>query len=108
MQWSEGIQEFGFDCKVRKLSPKTIDNYSKQLRYFQRYLQSEFELVEIEKVKAYVIAWTNYLSEPCCHEIMISPNSKARICEYLAAWADWDGYEPPSNFEFCGRQKAGE
>ena len=33
MQWSEGIQEFGFDCKVRKLSPKTIDNYSKQLRY---------------------------------------------------------------------------
>lgn len=55
MQWSEGIQEFGFDCKVRKLSPKTIDNYSKQLRYFQRYLQSEFELVEIEKVKAYHI-----------------------------------------------------
>ncbi|MBQ8952782.1 MAG: tyrosine-type recombinase/integrase [Clostridia bacterium] len=61
MQWSEGIQEFGFDCKVRKLSPKTIDNYSKQLRYFQRYLQSEFELVEIEKVKAYhvkqFLAW---------------------------------------------------
>lgn len=55
MQWSEGIQEFGFDCKVRKLSPKTIDNYSKQLRYFQRYLQSEFELVEIEQVKAYHI-----------------------------------------------------
>ena len=47
MDWKEGIQEFGFDCKVRKLSPKTIDNYSKQLRYFQRYLQSEFELVEI-------------------------------------------------------------
>ncbi len=55
MQWSEGIQEFGFDCKVRKLSPKTIDNYSKQLRYFQRYLQSEFDLVEIEQVKAYHI-----------------------------------------------------
>lgn len=55
MQWNEGIQEFEFDCKVRKLSPKTIDNYSKQLRYFQRYLQSEFELAEIERVKAYHI-----------------------------------------------------
>ena len=55
MQWSDGIQEFGFDCKVRKLSPKTIDNYSKQLRYFQKYLQSEFDLVEIEQVKAYHI-----------------------------------------------------
>jgi len=21
------IQEFGFDCKIRKLSPKTIENY---------------------------------------------------------------------------------
>ncbi|MBQ6672066.1 MAG: site-specific integrase [Spirochaetales bacterium] len=51
MQWSEAIQEFGFDCKVRKLSPKTIDNYTKQLRYFQRYLQSEFEVAEIGQVK---------------------------------------------------------
>jgi len=69
MQWSEGIQEFGFDCKVRKLSPKTIDNYSKQLRYFQRYPQSEFELVEIEKVKAYVIAWTNYYPNPAAMKL---------------------------------------
>ena len=68
MQWSEGIQEFGFDCKVRKLSPKTIDNYSKQLRYFQRYLQSEFDLVEIEQVKAYHIrqslAWMDDKERP--------------------------------------------
>ena len=27
------IQEFGFDCKIRKLSPKTIENYQKQLGY---------------------------------------------------------------------------
>ena len=48
------------------------------------------------------------LSEPYYHEIMTSPNQKARICEYLAVWADWDGLEPPSNFEFCGKPKAGE
>lgn len=55
MHWEEGIQEFGFDCKIRKLSPKTIDNYSKQLRYFQRYLLNEFELDEIGQVRAYHI-----------------------------------------------------
>ena len=26
MSMDEAIQEFGFDCKIRKLSPKTIDN----------------------------------------------------------------------------------
>ena len=52
MLWKEAITEYGFDCKVRKLSPKTIENYSKQLRYFQRYLQSEFEITKIEEVKA--------------------------------------------------------
>lgn len=33
MNWNDGITEFGFDCKVRKLSPKTISNYTKQLWY---------------------------------------------------------------------------
>ena len=32
MLWNEAIAEYGFDCKVRKLSPKTIENYQKQLR----------------------------------------------------------------------------
>ena len=27
MLWNEGITEYGFDCKMRKLSPKTIENY---------------------------------------------------------------------------------
>ena len=71
MLWNEGIAEYGFDCKVRKLSPKTIENYQKQLRYFQRYLQSEFELGEIEQVKPYHIkqflAWISYQKNriPC-------------------------------------------
>ena len=33
MDFSIAIQEFGFDCKIRKLSAKTIDNYRKQLLY---------------------------------------------------------------------------
>ncbi len=32
MRFSEAIQVFGFDCRARKLSDKTISNYQKQLR----------------------------------------------------------------------------
>ena len=33
MTLDEAAKEFEFDCKIRHLSPKTIDNYGKQLRY---------------------------------------------------------------------------
>ena len=39
------------DCKIRHLSPKTIDNYGKQLRYLQRFLEKEFSISSIEDVK---------------------------------------------------------
>ena len=52
MFMSEAIQEFGFDCKIRKLSPKTITNYQKQLKYLQRYLDSEFGVKEVEAIKS--------------------------------------------------------
>ena len=41
MYFDDAILEFGFDCKARKLSPKTIDNYRKQLLYLKRYLYDE-------------------------------------------------------------------
>lgn len=34
MFMSEAIQEFGFDCKIRKLSPKTIANYCGWQNYY--------------------------------------------------------------------------
>ncbi len=43
MHFSDAITEYSFDCKVRKLSVKTISNYQKQLRYLQRYLEEEFK-----------------------------------------------------------------
>ena len=33
MTLDEAAKEFELDCKIRHLSPKTIDNYGKQLRY---------------------------------------------------------------------------
>ena len=52
MFMSEAITEFGFDCKIRKLSPKTITNYQKQLKYLQRYLESEFGVKEVDAIKS--------------------------------------------------------
>ncbi len=49
---AEAIQEFSFECKIRKLSPKTIDNYRKQLLYMQRYLESEFSIKNVDEVRS--------------------------------------------------------
>ena len=55
MQFSEAVMEYSFDCKIRKLSAKTIENYQKQLRYLQRYLEQEYGVKEVEEVRAYQI-----------------------------------------------------
>ena len=47
MTFNDAIKEFALDCKIRHLSPKTIDNYRKQLRYLERFLVSEFSMQEI-------------------------------------------------------------
>ena len=51
MTLGEAIQEFEFDCKIRHLPPKTIDNYIKQLRYFERFMKNEFSITSVEDVK---------------------------------------------------------
>ena len=51
MLFQDAILEFGFDCKVRKLSPKSITNYQKQLRYLQNYLEQEYHIKSVEQVR---------------------------------------------------------
>lgn len=51
MTFRDACKEFELDCKVRHLSPKTIDNYTKQLRYLENHLSSEFSILNIEDVK---------------------------------------------------------
>ena len=55
MKMDDAIVEFGFDCKVRKLSEKTVANYQKQLRYIEKYLKDEFQITEVEAIKPYVV-----------------------------------------------------
>lgn len=55
MHFNDGIVEFGFDCKARKLSDKSISNYQKQLRYLLRYLDAEFQVNQVEEVRSFHI-----------------------------------------------------
>ena len=45
MHFNDGIVEFGFDCKARKLSDKSISNYQKQLRYLARFSRKYVALI---------------------------------------------------------------
>ena len=42
--------EFVFHCQCRKLSPRTIRNYEKQIDYLLRFLQQEHDISSIEDV----------------------------------------------------------
>ncbi len=43
--------EFAFHCQCRKLSPKTVKNYTKQIDYLLRFLEQEKAVKHIEEVK---------------------------------------------------------
>ena len=55
MHFSDAITEYCFDCKVRKLSPKSISNYQKQLKCLQRYMEQEFQIKNVEDVRSFHI-----------------------------------------------------
>ena len=43
--------EFSFHCQCRKLAPRTIKNYTKQIDYLLRFLQQEKQTIHIEDVE---------------------------------------------------------
>ena len=51
MLLSDVQNEFVFHCQCRKLSPKTVRNYSKQIGYLLRFLEAEKGISEIEAVE---------------------------------------------------------
>ena len=48
----EAITEFHFDCQVRKLSPKTIALYDRQLEYLAAYMENVTGITNIEEVRS--------------------------------------------------------
>lgn len=51
MLLSDACVEYLFTCQVRRLSPKTIDNYRKQICYWQRYLKEVCDIQDVEAVR---------------------------------------------------------
>ena len=52
MQLRNAIQEFVLEFKVRRLVPRTIDNYGKHLRYLTDFLAEECQLEKLEDIKS--------------------------------------------------------
>ena len=52
MQIREVVTAFHFDCQVRKLSPKTIKLYDRQLEYLAAYTESVTGITNIEEVRS--------------------------------------------------------
>lgn len=72
MRFKDAILEFGFDCRARKLSDKTISNYQKQLRYLERYLGAEYGITEVEDVRSLHLK-----------EFLVSMDEKGRKPRYI-------------------------
>ena len=45
------MTEYSLDCRIRKLSSKTIDNYMKQLRCFHTHLEEMYGIIHVEEIK---------------------------------------------------------
>ena len=48
MLLKDAIMEYLLECKVRRLSQGTIDNYDRHLRYLRQYLEDEYGIMRLE------------------------------------------------------------
>lgn len=51
MKMQDAIKDFELDCKYRKLSARTIDIYQKHLKYIQCFMETEFQITDVEAVR---------------------------------------------------------
>jgi len=51
MLLSELLEEFKFNCECRRLSPKTTENYRKQIVFLLDFLKDEYSVVKLEDVQ---------------------------------------------------------
>ena len=64
MLLEEALQEYVFDCQLRKLSERTIKSVKNNNKRLFCYLGNNYGLFELEKVKRiHIQAFVNHLSE---------------------------------------------
>lgn len=85
MKLNELIQEFLFDCKIRELSDKTVNNYRKQLGLFERFVGETIGVFTLEELKAqHIKEYIRSLQERGCKPAYINDLLKAVkvMCAY--------------------------
>lgn len=85
MKLNELIQEFLFDCKIRELSDKTVNNYRKQLGMFERFVGETIGVFTLEELKAqHIKEYIRSLQERGCKPAYINDLLKAVkvMCAY--------------------------
>lgn len=84
--------EFIFDCQCRKLSPKTINNYSKQLDYLLRFLEKKtikhIEDTESRHIKEFLLAMSKSGRKPNY------VNDLLKAFKVFFRYAHTEGYTP--------------
>ena len=85
-------QEFIFDCKVRDLAPRTVQNYEKQLNYFVRFLKESQGVEELEDLKPiHIKQFIAMLQEKKNKPSYINDLLKAVKC--MCGYASREGYK---------------
>ena len=85
MQLETLVREFLFECEIREYTPRTVENYKKQLRHFTEFLKEHCSVETLEEVQAFhVKAFIKYYQMRQCKPSYINDNLKAVkvLCSY--------------------------
>ena len=52
MQLETLVREFLFECEIREYTPRTVENYKKQLRHFTEFLRDYCYVETLEELQA--------------------------------------------------------
>lgn len=85
------LKEFIFDCRMRKLSERTIKSYKNNNLALFRYFENEFELTELEEVtRAHIQEYIRFLVSKELTEVYI--NSVIKCFRSFFNYAIEEGY----------------
>ena len=52
MQLETLVREYLFECEIREYTPRTVENYRKQLRHFTEFLRDYCSVETLEELQA--------------------------------------------------------
>ena len=91
MLLESALQEYLYDCQLRKLSEKTVKGFKNNNQRLIRYLANQFSVFEVEDVKRiHIQGYVNYLSETGHKETYV--NSMIKCFRGLFTYCEAEEY----------------